>query len=195
MATQSKMGALLTAALCLLSGADLELPEETAETETKDEWIVILGGSGSVGQHAVQISKLCGYKVLASCSPSKQSVATRNGASATFNNRGSVDEQVADIQKIKQRTNTWRQSTTAPIKEYKASLGHLYRLDEPIGTQVTADMVKYIPTLEKHLAAGTLKPLQHQEVDGVGWDRVIQGIQELEAGKAEKKIVVRTQEE
>ncbi|KAF4998883.1 hypothetical protein FGRMN_2814 [Fusarium graminum] len=185
---------LLTAALCLLSGADLKLPEEDTETYSKDEWIVILGGSGSVGQYAVQISKLCGYKVLASSAPSKQAVATRNGASATFNSRRSVDEQVADIQRITngnfgrimdasshgfevmvkalQNSSTatdkylttvddWSDvSTPAPIKGYRASLGHLYRLDEPIGARVTADIVKYIPTLEKQLAAGTLKPLQ-----------------------------------
>jgi hypothetical protein len=86
-------------------------------------------------------------------------------------------------------------SAPAPIKEYRASLGHLYSLDEPIGARVTADIIKRLPTLERYLAAGILKPLEYQSVDGVGWDKVIQGMKLLEGGKAEKKIVVRTQEE
>ncbi|KAM0208056.1 hypothetical protein ACHAQI_007338 [Fusarium lateritium] len=220
---------LLTASLCLFAGTDLELPEEGVKASGKVEWVVILGGSGSVGQYAVQIAKLCGYKVLASCSPSKASIATRNGASHTFNGRGSVDEQVADIYKITNgnfsrimdatshgfdvmvkalqtsSTAAVRYLTTvddqpdvsipAPIKGYKAFLGHLYSLDEPIGVQVTADIIKRLPTLESYLAAGILKPLEYQSIDGVGWNKVIQGMKVLEGGKAEKKIVVRTQEE
>jgi hypothetical protein len=86
-------------------------------------------------------------------------------------------------------------NTPATIKEYRAELGHLGRLNEAIGIAVTKDIVEWIPTLETHLAVGTLKPIDYQVVDGVGWDKVIQGIQELGAGKATKKIVVRTQPE
>jgi NADPH:quinone reductase-like Zn-dependent oxidoreductase len=38
-----------------LAGTDLELPEEGVKAPEKDEWVVILGGSGSVGQYAVQV--------------------------------------------------------------------------------------------------------------------------------------------
>jgi hypothetical protein len=51
-----------------------------------------------------------------------------------------------------------------------------------------------IPNLEAHLEAGTLKPIAYVS-DGVGWDKVIEGIQKLENGKESKKIVVRVQEE
>lgn len=53
---------------------ELELPQGGTKAPKKDEWIVVLGGSGTVGQYAVQIAHACGYKVLASCSPSKSSV-------------------------------------------------------------------------------------------------------------------------
>lgn len=84
-------------------------------------------------------------------------------------------------------------NTPSPIKEYRAELGHLCRYDEAVGAQVTKHIASWIPTFETHLAAGTLKPVEYQVVDGVGWESVIQGIKDLEAGKAAKKIVVRTQ--
>lgn len=53
---------------------DLLLSEDGTKAAEKGEWIVVLGGSGTVGQFAVQIARACGYKVLASCSPSKADV-------------------------------------------------------------------------------------------------------------------------
>jgi hypothetical protein len=86
-------------------------------------------------------------------------------------------------------------NTPPTINEYRAELGHLCRLDEPIGAAVTKDIASWIPVFEAHLAAGTLKPIGYQVVDGVGWEKVIEGIRELEGGKAASKIVVRTQAE
>ncbi|KAF9781025.1 hypothetical protein IL306_014722 [Fusarium sp. DS 682] len=213
--------------LCLLAGAGLELPRDGTKAPDRDEWIVVLGGSGNVGQFA--LGNICGYKVLASCSPSKGSAPMRNGASATFNSRGTVDEQVAEIQKITggnfskmmdastfgydvmvkalgtaskaekkylTTVDSWSPfSTPASIIEYRADLGHLCRPNERGGVEITANVARWIPLLEKHLATGTLKPLEHHVVDGVGWDKVIQGIQDMEGGKIGKKIVVRTQKE
>lgn len=86
-------------------------------------------------------------------------------------------------------------STPSSINEYRADLGHLCRPNERDGAQITSNIASWIPLLEKHIAAGTLKPLEHHVVDGVGWEKVIQGIQDMEGGKIGKKIVVRTQEE
>lgn len=63
------------------------MPKPGQEVNPKDEWIVVLGGSGTVGQYAIQVrqnaslyllcsgklimiqlARLCGYKVAASCS-------------------------------------------------------------------------------------------------------------------------------
>ena len=63
-----------TAGLSLIDGQGLEIPAAGAKGEQKDEWLVVNGGSGTVGQFFCQIASLCGYKVLASCSPSKNEV-------------------------------------------------------------------------------------------------------------------------
>ncbi|KAF5624487.1 zinc-binding alcohol dehydrogenase domain protein [Fusarium sp. NRRL 52700] len=220
---------LLTSSICLLTGAGLELPEDGNRAQEKDEWIVVLGGTGNVGQFAIQLGKACGYKVLASCSPSKESIAVRNGASATFDSRETIDAQVAEIKKItdgnfgkmmdastygykvmvkaletasnaKEKyltsVDSWSPfSTPSSINEHRADLGHLCRPDERDGAQVTSNIGTWIPLLEKHIAAGNLKPLEYHVVDGVGWEQVIQGIRDMEGGKVGKKIVVRTQEE
>ncbi|KAF5990597.1 hypothetical protein FBULB1_75 [Fusarium bulbicola] len=214
---------LLTSSICLLGGARLELPGDGNRAQEKDEWIVVLGGSGNVGQFAIQLGKVCGYKVLASCSPSKQSIAVQNGASATFDSRETIDAQVAEIKKItggnfgkmmdastygykvmvkaletasnaKEKyltsVDSWSPfSTPSSINEYRADLGHLCRPNERDGTQITSNIANWIPLLEKYIAAGTLKPLEHDVVDGIGWEKVIQGIQDMESGKIGKKIV------
>lgn len=58
---------------------------------------------------------------------------------------------------------------------------------------MTKNIANWIPRLEAYLEAGILKPIEYQLVDGVGWEKVIQGIHDLENGKAAKKIVVRVQ--
>lgn len=67
-------------------GGRIEFPTYGRPAEVHDEWVVILGGNGTVGQFAIQVRRLpfsdsttlmltwlqiaclCGYKVLASCS-------------------------------------------------------------------------------------------------------------------------------
>lgn len=60
---------------------------------------------------------------------------------------------------------------------------------------MTKNIASWIPRFEAYLAEGTLKPIEYQVVEGVGWEKIIQGIQDLENGKAAKKIVVRVQSE
>ncbi|KAF5694406.1 hypothetical protein FDENT_1273 [Fusarium denticulatum] len=169
---------LLTSSLCLLGGAGLKLPEDGNEGHEKDEWIVVLGGSGNVGQFAIQLGKVCGYKI-----------AVRNGASATFDSRETIDAQVAEIKKITDGNFGKMMDASTYGYEVRADLGHLCRPNERDGAQITSNTASWIPLLEKHIAAGTLKPLEHHVVDGVGWEKVIQGIQDMEGGKFGKKIV------
>lgn len=44
-----------TASLGLFIGLRIPLPDPKALPEPKDEWILILGGAGSVGQYAIQV--------------------------------------------------------------------------------------------------------------------------------------------
>lgn len=67
-------------------------------------------------------------------------------------------------------------------------------MDEQIGIETTTDLASWIDGFEGHLAAGTLKPLEYQLFDGVGWQAVIDAIALLESGKAAKKLVVKVQD-
>ena len=46
-----------TAALGIYDGLKIELPDSNAPSSTKEDWVVVLGGAGSVGQYAVQVPK------------------------------------------------------------------------------------------------------------------------------------------
>jgi len=89
---------ILTASLGLISGLDLSFPSP-GSAPSFDEWVVVLGGSGSIGQNAVQIASLCGYKVIASCSPSKAELVKARGAEHTFDYNLPLDEQLKFINK------------------------------------------------------------------------------------------------
>lgn len=91
---------VLTAALALTDGQDVTLPAPGTEVEEKEQWVVVMGGSGSVGRYVVQLAKLAGFRVLASCSPTKSGLAIEAGAAATFSNQATVEEQLKEIEKV-----------------------------------------------------------------------------------------------
>ncbi|OBT88014.1 hypothetical protein VE02_02899 [Pseudogymnoascus sp. 03VT05] len=89
---------LLTAALGVIIGANVELKSQ--ESSTESPWLIVLGAAGSVGQFAVQLGKLCGYRVLGSSSPSNTEVVKAAGAEAVFDYKLTLDEQLSTIQQI-----------------------------------------------------------------------------------------------
>ena len=60
---------------------------------------------------------------------------------------------------------------------------------------MSSQIAEWIPVLEAQLAAGSISPVEYQLVKGTGWGAVIDGIKEMEAGKAAKKLAVRIVEE
>ncbi|RHZ68513.1 uncharacterized protein CDV56_109406 [Aspergillus thermomutatus] len=56
-----------TAALRIPGGCKIPLPDPESLHVLKDEWAVVLGGASNVGRFGIELSKLCGYKVVASC--------------------------------------------------------------------------------------------------------------------------------
>ncbi len=94
-------------------------------------------------------------------------------------------------------TPRYRSDTATPssIHEYRIQLGTIGKVDTATGAKVTEQLVSWIPQLEARVADGTIKPLEYELVDGVGWDKVIEGISQLRQGKTNKKIVVRVQAE
>ncbi|KID91956.1 oxidoreductase, zinc-binding dehydrogenase family superfamily [Metarhizium guizhouense ARSEF 977] len=90
----------ITSAFGIIVGAKVPLPAPGTKVPERDEWLIVLGGSGTVGHYAIQIGRLCGYKVAASCSASHKSIAMGFGAQAAINNRATPDEQAAEVKSI-----------------------------------------------------------------------------------------------
>lgn len=59
---------ILTASLGVFDGLRVPLLDATALPEPRDEWALVFGGAGSVGQFAVQLLKVAGFKVVTTCS-------------------------------------------------------------------------------------------------------------------------------
>jgi len=89
---------LLTACLGLISGTKIELAAKLCDDHSK--WIVILGAAGAVGQFSVQIAKLCGFKVLASCSRENDEFVRSIGADATFDYKTPIESQIKEIERV-----------------------------------------------------------------------------------------------
>lgn len=89
---------LLTAALALVSGSKIKLEHRKCNDDSK--WVIVLGAAGAVGQFAVQVAKLCGFKVLGSCSPANSKVVESVGADATFNYKIPLEDQIKEIGRI-----------------------------------------------------------------------------------------------
>jgi len=219
---------LFTAGLALLDGQALELPEPGSKAPEKDSWVIVMGGSGSVGRYCVQLASLAGYKVLASCSPSKNQLALEAGASATFNNRAPIEEQLAEIEKVTggkfgrivdtsvmsldlsvkaleavskesdkyfATVDDWSEMAVPDsLNLYRVKLGMLGRT----GTEqehITAKIAEMVALFQAFISTGQLRPLDYHLVGGEGWDAIIAGIADMEAGKLPKKPVVKAQTE
>ncbi|EEP76683.1 predicted protein [Uncinocarpus reesii 1704] len=94
---------LETAALALFDCLDVKVPtlqevlDEKEQKLEEDEWAVVLGGSTSVGKFAIQLFRICGYKVLASCSAGSAELVKKLGAEVAFNYKEAISEQVKTV--------------------------------------------------------------------------------------------------
>ncbi|EPE33528.1 GroES-like protein [Glarea lozoyensis ATCC 20868] len=89
---------LLTASLAFFSG--LKIPFEPREVNSSVEWVLILGAAGAVGQFAIQLAKLCGYKVLAFCSPQNNELIKKLGADSVLSHKDPPEEQLKGVESI-----------------------------------------------------------------------------------------------
>ncbi|KAL8751843.1 MAG: hypothetical protein Q9184_005932 [Pyrenodesmia sp. 2 TL-2023] len=97
-----------TACIGLLQGIKLAaLDEEGNVVEDKGNnkeggkgWVIVLGGAGSVGQYSVQIAKVLGYKVVATCSKRSADLVKSLGADEVVDYSLSEDEQYDKIKEI-----------------------------------------------------------------------------------------------
>ena len=79
----------LTTAACGLFQRDLlalELP--SAETKARDQWVIVWGGSTSVGSNAIQLAVAAGYSVVTTASPKNFAYVESLGAAFAFDYAG-----------------------------------------------------------------------------------------------------------
>jgi NADPH:quinone reductase-like Zn-dependent oxidoreductase len=87
----------------------------------------------SIGQYAIQIATLWGYKVITSCSPSKASFVKALGAEQTFDYKLSLDEQVDFISKATGGNFSKIFDTAASPTNTSAALTMLEKVSKPTG--------------------------------------------------------------
>ncbi|OTB17051.1 hypothetical protein K445DRAFT_349881 [Daldinia sp. EC12] len=69
-----------TAAAALFQEDTLALQPPRVDPEEKDVWVIVLGGTGSVGSNGVRLAVAAGYKVIATASPRSFNLAKQLGA-------------------------------------------------------------------------------------------------------------------
>ena len=89
-----------TACLSLFQKLEVKVPGPGSPMPRKEEWIVVLGGAGSVGQYSVQIAKTLGYHVVATCSQKTAAMVQSIGADAVIDYSKSEAEQLHDLKRI-----------------------------------------------------------------------------------------------
>lgn len=97
---------LATAAQSLFHILDLpypvQSPRESLSASAQTKWILIYGGSSSVGLFAIQLAKMAAFNVIAVCSPRNFELVKRHGADAVVDYR---DTQAA-FNEIKKTTSS-----------------------------------------------------------------------------------------
>lgn len=89
--------AVLTAFLGVFDGLKVPLIQPSNLPAPKNEWVLVLGGAGSVGKCAVQVLKLAGYKVAATCSSKSFDLVKDIGADLPVDYKGSESDIIAAI--------------------------------------------------------------------------------------------------
>ncbi|KAH8719225.1 chaperonin 10-like protein [Phaeosphaeriaceae sp. PMI808] len=91
---------LLTAALGIFDRLKIALPDPANLPAPHDKWALVFGGAGSVGQFAVQLFNIAGFKVVATSSAKSFELLRSIGASATIDYKNSGEEIVEKVQSI-----------------------------------------------------------------------------------------------
>lgn len=94
-----------TAALGFFNKLDLVYPldttQEAAKGDRKSPWVLIYGGSSSVGLFAIQLAKFAGYSVITTCSPRNFDLVKEHGADVVVDYHDSD----AAVEKIREATS------------------------------------------------------------------------------------------
>jgi len=73
-------------------------PDQSLPLKSNGEWLLVWSGASSVGQNAVQLGHLAGYKVVATASEANHPLLKGYGADAIFDYKDStVDEKIREV--------------------------------------------------------------------------------------------------
>ncbi|KAH7070778.1 chaperonin 10-like protein [Paraphoma chrysanthemicola] len=94
--------ALFTAAVGIFEHLAIPLPDPAnlPAAGARDEWALVFGGAGSVGQAGVQLLKIAGFKVVATGSAGSSELLKNVGASATIDYKQSTDAIVEEVKRV-----------------------------------------------------------------------------------------------
>ena len=82
--TDTHEPSLYTSIQALYGPRTLSLPQPGDERPPSGTWFFVYGGSSSVGQYAIQLAKLSGYKVATVASPHNFKLVKDLGADVVF---------------------------------------------------------------------------------------------------------------
>jgi len=85
---------------CMALYLKLQLPEPVQPPNSQDKWFLVWSGSTSVGQYAIQLAKLSGFRVATTASPHRWDMLKSLGADVVVDYR---DPDV--VSKLKEATN------------------------------------------------------------------------------------------
>ncbi|KAL2802322.1 chaperonin 10-like protein [Aspergillus granulosus] len=93
-----------TAALGIFKGCAIPLPDPDNLPAPKNEWAVVLGGASTVGRFGIQLFKLLGYKVIASCGTRSFEAVKQTGADVVLDYKIPTTDQVSEALNVLDET-------------------------------------------------------------------------------------------
>ncbi|CAG8536083.1 21184_t:CDS:2, partial [Racocetra persica] len=202
----------LTAGLGLFESLNLPLPSEN-HSWFREEYILIWGGSSSVGSYAIQLAAHLGLLVITTASPKNHQYLKELGAAYTFDyNAPDVIDQIKNASegRLKYAFDTVGSTTTVslgikalssngkmacvsePSKETrddievtKVTLGLAHR--EPKGYLKSTNRV--LKEVETMLHDGRIRPVNVTSMPG-GLDGILPALEKLKGGVSATKLVI-----
>ncbi|EXJ80179.1 hypothetical protein A1O1_08321 [Capronia coronata CBS 617.96] len=209
-----------TACLGLFDGLNIPLPDPKNLPAVQHDWIVVLGGASSVGRCAIQLAKICGYRVIASCSTNSAGVVSGLGA-VPFNYKTSLDEQVSHVMQATSgnfsrifdavaaddpvlakalfRENKSPEKFFATtndwsgIGDFEGGNTHLVQLGDvgrPEAKDLNAKLEQYVPVIIGLLEEGKLRPGDYEVVGNGGFEDAIKAYSHQRSGAGGSRKVV-----
>ncbi|KAK7902890.1 hypothetical protein LTR67_002536 [Exophiala xenobiotica] len=209
-----------TAFLGLIEGFKIPLPDPKNIPAPGDDWIIILGGASSVGKCAVQLAKVCGYNVAASCSP-RSAASVKDLGALTFDYNVPLDQQVKavlditsgkvskifdaaaadnpllakELFKATNEADRYFATTNdwSGIGDFEGGKTHLVRLGgvgRPDAAELNANIERYIPVILRLIEMGKLRPLDYVSVGDGGFDDAVKAYKHQKSGAAGSRKVV-----